>query len=83
MYVKHLAAWNVTVLDRLTRHYDICRSYADRWLAGEKWPPLYLGLDNKTLVDGHHRLGAAILLGHEFIDVLHMRPPDYGNAWKW
>src|SRR5271157_3607824 len=41
---------------------ELCRQYAARWLAGERWPDLYLNYD-LYILDVHHRLCAAIMLG--------------------
>lgn len=56
---------------KIRRERKIVKSYADRWLAGEHWPDIILDHDLLVL-DGNHRLCAAILLGHTVIKAIRL-----------
>lgn len=51
----------VTFMRVFNHERKLNQQYADRWLAGERWPDLYLNYD-LTILDGHHRFCAAIIL---------------------
>ena len=53
-------------------HWEMNRSYADRWLAGERWKSILTDHDF-AIKDGNHRVHAAILLGHKTI-MAYIRP---------
>jgi hypothetical protein len=62
----------VEIMMRMTdpEHMALIRSYAERWTQGERWGLPFLQPDRLTIADGCHRIGAAILLGLDVLDMV-------------
>ena len=61
---------------RSANEFELNDEYAARWLGGERWPAIILNWD-LAIQDGHHRLHAAIKLGHTTIMAYVKHKPEF------
>lgn len=49
-------------------HHELVAEYAARYRAGSKWPLIWVSPVGNIIIDGHHRVCAALLLQHTTIE---------------